>query len=248
MVVCNSNPSPVQKGVLVGAVLACSPKCRTVGQFGFIRPAPVLQSTVRPSTQLRGGTLRGAGCSATKGSAAEAGLRTCGASSSGAGKSKLEPAGKAARRNSSQASLGLRLSKKASLSASETTIYKLIKFLPLSARLLLEVLQSVPRLQKLVQTYGGMVIRVPRRKWSPATPLALVLGVRGMERFVAAYGGTEVYIPVCADFLRRLRDVNISREFARLQRQGLSRRQTVHTLCKQYDLSESRVRTIVRGH
>lgn len=154
----------------------------------------------------------------------------------------------AAARNSSQAALGARLSKNAALSASETTIYKLIKFLPLSARLILEVLDSVSRLQRLIQAHGGTVIRVPSRKFSSASPLAEVLGVRAMQRFVAAYGGTDVYIPLCADFVRRIRNGNMSREFARLQRNGASGRQAVVQLCRNYALSESRVRTILKEH
>lgn len=168
------------------------------------------------------------------------------ASSSGPARRGQGASGKTALCNSSQAALGTRLSKKAALSASETTIYKLIKFLPLSARLILRVLESVPRLQKLINAYGGTIVRVPLRKSSSDVKLAAVLGVRALERFVAAYGGTSVYIPVCADFLRRLRDIHINREYARLQKQGMSNREAVQSLCRRHSLSESRLRTIVR--
>lgn len=205
------------------------------------------QAQAQAQPGLRAGLRANAGPHSARCTAAGGRLRACGACASGTDAGKAASAGQAAQRNSAQADLGLRLSKKASLSASETTVYTLIKFLPLSARLLLGVLQSVSRLQKLVNSYGGTVVRVPLLTWSREAPLVQVLGVRAMERFVAAYGGTDVYVPLCADFLRRLRNVNISRAFARLQRQGLSSRQTVHILCRHYSLSESRVRAIVRA-
>lgn len=149
-------------------------------------------------------------------------------------------------RNASRVDLGARLSKNAALSASASSIYRLIKFLPLSARLMLEVLDSVSRLQKLIQAYGGTVIRVPSRRFLSSSPLAEVLGARAMQRFVATYGGTEVYIPLCADFVRRIRNANIAREFARLQKNGASSRQALVQLCRNYALTESRVRAIVK--
>lgn len=118
--------------------------------------------------------------------------------------------------------------------------------MPLSARLILEVLDSVSRLQKLIQAYGGTVIRVPSRRFSSSSPLVEVLGARAMQRFVGAYGGTDVYIPLCADFVRRIRNGNIAREFARMQKNGVSGRQAIVHLCRNYALSESRVRAIVK--
>lgn len=246
MDVCSSSPDPQWVGdsdlpgsgpvnVGVSGLGLASSRLAASGISDFAPSASLL-----PGARLSVAKRRGAGRSAVGG-------RGCarGASSTSASGGSSAFVGKAARRNSAQADLGLRLSKKASLSASETTIYKLIKFLPQSARMLLEVLQSVSRLQKLVNAYGGTVVRVPLCKWTPDAPLVAVLGVRAMERFMVAYKGTDVYVPMCVDFLRRVRDLNINRAYARLRKKGLSCQKSLHTLCRQYNLSQSRVRTIV---
>lgn len=147
----------------------------------------------------------------------------------------------------SQVSLCTRLSGRAALSVSESTLYRCIKFLPVSARLILRVIESATRFQKLVETYGGDVIRVPLGKYSNTLPLASVLGVRAMQRFVAAYGGTDVYIPVCAEFLRRVRNFHILYDYAQLQKKGFSIRTAVQHLSTRYALSIVSIRSIVQN-
>lgn len=110
---------------------------------------------------------------------------------------------------------------------------------------MLGVLDNAGRLQKLINAYGGTSVCVPAGHLSPDNPLIQVLGVRAMKRFMAVYGGTDVYIPRCTDFLRHLRDVEILRHYAQLQKQGFSTRKAIQQLCAHYALSKSRMWVIL---
>lgn len=143
--------------------------------------------------------------------------------------------------------LGVYMRSSAGLSVSDVSLHKLSQYLPPSVFQLLEVLGSASRLQKLLKAYGGASIRVPT-VWAAAdNPLRTVLGKRGLKKFMDMYGGTDLYIPRCANFVRRLRDEAILRDYARLTKRGSSMRQAVVYLSARYDLSDRQVRTILNS-
>ncbi|MEG2172315.1 MAG: Mor transcription activator family protein [Desulfovibrionaceae bacterium] len=143
--------------------------------------------------------------------------------------------------------LAQRISGASGHSASETAVYRMVKFLPLSARLILRAVESAAGFQRLIHLYGGTVIRVPLGRYSREIALVEVLGVRATDRFVRVYGGTEVYIPRCSAFLRHVRNVSIVRECTGLEKGGMSRRRAVQVLAVRHVLSAVRIRDIIKN-
>lgn len=132
-------------------------------------------------------------------------------------------------------------------SASDATVYKVAHNLPASVLQLLQVLGSAWRLQKLLRACGGSSIRVPAVWAATANPLQKILGKRALKKLMETYGGTDLYIPRCAALVRYLRDMAILRDYALLEKKGVSLRQASVYLSTRYDLSERQVRNILNA-
>ena len=77
--------------------------------------------------------------------------------------------------------------------------------------------------------------------------LEQAVGVKAAEILCQQYGGTNLYIPRCADALRRARDTEIIRHFDVEIRAGRTGTEVVADLALRYRLSDRRVWLILKG-
>jgi hypothetical protein len=102
---------------------------------------------------------------------------------------------------------------------------------------------------RLVEALGGTTFPVPKRETKLGelrfNVLADVVGVDAAEVIVRRYGSTDLYIPRCADALRRARDTAICREYDRLI-QAMSGNEAVQRLARTHRLSDRRVFDILK--
>lgn len=88
--------------------------------------------------------------------------------------------------------------------------------LPASARTLVEQLDARLAL-KLIQTWPGLKFRVPLgvREDAPMRDrLIEALGDADAERLIEIYGGETLYVPICVQAVRDLRDLRIIDDYS----------------------------------
>ncbi|MDF3931378.1 Mor transcription activator family protein [Pseudomonas citronellolis] len=76
--------------------------------------------------------------------------------------------------------------------------------------------------------------------------LADVIGDEAAQLLTSRVGGTSVYIPRCDAALRRLRDLEIHRQFEQAVREGVSANTVVAELARTYQLSDRRIWIILK--
>lgn len=76
--------------------------------------------------------------------------------------------------------------------------------------------------------------------------LADILGDEAAEQLTSRVGGNKIYIPKCDAALRRLRDLEIHRQFEQAIREGVSANTVVAELARAFELSDRRVWDILK--
>ncbi|GAB6127327.1 Mor transcription activator family protein [Humidesulfovibrio idahonensis] len=120
--------------------------------------------------------------------------------------------------------------------------------LPVMARELAAAI-GLRQAMRLVDALGGTTFPVPKRETKQGelrfNTLAHVIGPAAAEVLVRRYGSTDLYIPRCADALRRVRDTAICREYDRLI-QTMSGNQAVQRLARANSLCDRRIFDILK--
>ncbi len=134
-----------------------------------------------------------------------------------------------------------------------TNVAALYSVLPGAVYELSLVLDSSDTLLLLLSRFGGCTLRIPAR-WPPhgqsihcrAHELRKVLTGRQMEKVVAHFAGTDVYIPKCTQYLRNTRNAAIVKYFSNAARKGTSSGVIVQRLAQRFQLSDRRIWTILK--
>lgn len=120
--------------------------------------------------------------------------------------------------------------------------------LPATARDMAEAI-GLRKTLRLVEVLGGTTFPVPKRETRQGelrfNVLANVIGVDAADILVRRYGSTDLYIPKCADALRRARDGAICAEYDRLI-QTMSGNEAVQRLARAHRLCDRRVFDILK--
>lgn len=77
--------------------------------------------------------------------------------------------------------------------------------------------------------------------------LADIMGDDAAHLLTSRMGGDKIYIPRCANALRRLRDLEINRQFVQGVREGISANTLVSELARSNKLSDRRIWIILKS-
>lgn len=98
---------------------------------------------------------------------------------------------------------------------------------------------------RLVSELGGTTWEFSRGKGRngqiKVAALVDIIGDEAAQRLTARLGGETIYIPRCDAALRRLRDLEIHRQFEQAVREGVGARVVVAELARTYQLSDRRI-------
>lgn len=116
-----------------------------------------------------------------------------------------------------------------------------------NARLILRVLdEDGAAFTRLVRACGGQALRIPRRLPPPDHELCRQLGADMLQRLMATFGGTVVYVPRCRFLLAAVRRLHIIRQYYRHTGSGCSAAAAVRALAREERLSDRRIRQILK--
>lgn len=108
---------------------------------------------------------------------------------------------------------------------------------------------GMPDTLRLVEALGGTTFPVPKRGNKLGelrfSMLEQAVGVKAAEILCQQYGGTNLYIPRCAEVLRRIRDTEMVFHFDR-EIKGRSANAVVAEIALMYGLSDRRVWHILK--
>lgn len=119
-------------------------------------------------------------------------------------------------------------------------------------RQILDIARAVgmPTAMRLVEELGGTSWEFAkgsnRNGLIRVAALADILGEEAARRLTQHMGGEKIYIPRCADALRRLRDLDIHRQFEQAIREGVSANTAVAALAREFKLSDRWVWEILK--
>lgn len=119
-------------------------------------------------------------------------------------------------------------------------------------RQLLEIADAIglPAAQRLVGELGGTTWPVAKgvRRLGVIRHAALVevVGERAATIMAERWANVPLYIPKCDTALRRLRDLEINRQFVQGVREGISANTLVAELARSYKLSDRRIWEILK--
>ncbi len=130
---------------------------------------------------------------------------------------------------------------------------KIYNRLPEGARTILDIMQNDEILLQLISRYGGCTLNIPT-KWPPNGKksnykghyLRRVLTPTQMQKIVAHYGGTALYIPKCTKYIQLLRNRTIINTFSKQTKNGTSSGIIVQRLARRYRLSDRRIWDILK--
>lgn len=109
---------------------------------------------------------------------------------------------------------------------------------------------GMPTAMRLVEELGGTSWEFAkgsnRNGLIRVAALADLLGEEAASKLTRHLGGEKIYIPRCADALRRLRDLKIHREFEAEIRKGASANAAVAALAREFKLSDRWVWEILK--
>ena len=80
----------------------------------------------------------------------------------------------------------------------------------------------------------------------PGHALRKTLGMGGLRKLMAAFGGTNIYVPRCNALMARLRQHDIIENFTRRTRRGSSSTAAVAGLARRHGISDRRVWQILK--
>lgn len=123
---------------------------------------------------------------------------------------------------------------------------ELLPHLPDSVRRLWTALGDMRQLWRVLAAYGGRTLRVPCALPPASHALRRRLGAACLRRLVAAFGGTEIYVPTCGRLLARVRQREIIMEFSHATARGMSSVTAVARLAARHDLSDRRIWQILK--
>lgn len=123
---------------------------------------------------------------------------------------------------------------------------ELLPCLPESARRLWAVLDSPDMAWRLFAFWGGRTLRVPCTLPPRGHRLRRRLGVDCLTRLMAAYGGTELYVPRLDGLRRHLQQQEIIAEYGRHTARGASSVSAVARLAARHGLSDRRIWQILK--
>lgn len=121
--------------------------------------------------------------------------------------------------------------------------------LPAQIREIAEAI-GLPATQRLVEELGGTtwpVARgVNRLGIMRHEALTEIVGPEAADIMAKRWGNVPLYIARCAEPLRRLRDLEIHRQFEQAVREGVSSTTVVNELARTYGLSDRRIWKILK--
>ncbi|MDO9625161.1 MAG: Mor transcription activator family protein [Pseudomonas sp.] len=132
-------------------------------------------------------------------------------------------------------------------------LQKLEEQLPLPAHVR-EIARVVglPSALRLVSELGGTTWEFAkgtnRNGQIKVAALGDILGEEAAALLTNHLGGGKIYIPQCAAALRRLRDLEIHRQFEQAVREGITANTVVAELARAYKLSDRRVWFILKQY
>lgn len=104
---------------------------------------------------------------------------------------------------------------------------------------------GMPAALRLVNELGGTTWEFARganrNGQIRVAALADIIGDEAAQRLTMRLGGETIYIPRCDAALRRLRDLEIHRQFVQAVREGVGARVVVAELARTYKLSDRRI-------
>lgn len=109
---------------------------------------------------------------------------------------------------------------------------------------------GLPDALRLVEQLGGTTWEFAkgrnRNGQIRVAALGDLLGEETAARLTSHLGGEKIYIPKCDAALRRLRDLEIHRQFEQAVREGVSANTVVAELARVYRLSDRRIWIILK--
>lgn len=123
---------------------------------------------------------------------------------------------------------------------------ELLPHLPESVRRIWTALGDMRQLWRVLAAYGGRTLRIPCVLPPASHVLRRRLGAACLRGLVAAFGGTELYVPTCGRLLARLRQREIITEFSHATARGMSSVTAVARLAARHDLSDRRIWQILK--
>lgn len=109
---------------------------------------------------------------------------------------------------------------------------------------------GLPDALRLVEQLGGTTWEFAKGGNRPGqirvAALGDILGEETATRLTRHLGGEKIYIPKCDTALRRLRDLEMNRQFEQAVREGVSANTVVNELARAYKLSDRRVWGILK--
>lgn len=109
---------------------------------------------------------------------------------------------------------------------------------------------GLPATQRLVEELGGTTWPVSKgvRRLGVIRHEALteIVGPEAAAVIAERWGSVPLYIAKCATPLRRLRDLEINRQFEQAVREGVSSNTVVNELARTYGLSDRRIWKILK--
>ncbi|MCY1220865.1 Mor transcription activator family protein [compost metagenome] len=130
---------------------------------------------------------------------------------------------------------------------------KLEQVKELLPRQILEIADIVglPTAMRLVDELGGtsweFAQGANRNGMIKVAALGDILGEEAAELLTSRLGGDKIYIPQCSAALRRLRDLEIVRQFEQGVREGATANTVVAELARAYKLSDRRIWDILKN-
>lgn len=124
---------------------------------------------------------------------------------------------------------------------------KLIEHMPESARQIWNALDDIRQFLRMLHAFGGQSVRVPRgMPKDRGHALRKALGLGGLRKLIAVFGGTNLYVPRCNALMVRLRQHDIIENFTRRTRRGSSSTAAVAGLARRHGISDRRVWQILK--
>lgn len=121
--------------------------------------------------------------------------------------------------------------------------------LPVQVQEIAELI-GLPDALRLVEQLGGTTWEFAKGRNRDGqirvAALGDLLGEETATRLTGHLGGEKLYIPKCDAALRRLRDLEMNRQFEQAVREGVSANTVVNELARAYKLSDRRVWKILK--
>lgn len=133
------------------------------------------------------------------------------------------------------------------LSEEESRWREILPLLPENVGRIWDAVEEVRHLRRVLHHYGGRNIRIPRVLPKERThSLRRTLGLRCLQKLMAMFGGTCLYVPRCEALLERMRQREIIETFSRNTGHGVSSTAAVANLARAHGISDRRIWQILK--